>query len=299
MPEQEPLVILFADISESTRLYEALGNTEAQRLIARCISLLTGVAESYRGQVAKTIGDEVMCVFPNASDATQAAGEMQGGIRKLQVVDELPFGRIQLRVGLHHGPVLIETGDVYGETVNIAARMVKLAKPDQIITTEPTVWKMSDDQRAMTRYVDEQTIAGRLDKMDFYEIIWEVSDLTDLATHEPPRALRTTHTGLSLSCAGQRFFLDEDTPTITIGRSETNALVVPSLLASRQHCEIHLTRGRFVVHDQSVNGTFIRRADGREVSLLRDDHPLSGSGQIGIGEPPGEQEELIILYSCE
>ncbi len=198
MPDQEPLVILFADISESTRIYEALGNSEAQQLISRCISLLTGVAESFRGQVVKNIGDEVMCVFPNASDATRAAGEMQAGIRKHQVDDELPFGRIQLRVGLHHGSVMVETGDVYGETVNIAARMVKLAKPDQIITTEPTVWKLSEDQRAMTRYIDEQTLAGRSDKMDFYEIIWEMSDLTDLATHEPPRELRTTHTNLRL-----------------------------------------------------------------------------------------------------
>ena len=299
MPEQEPLVILFADISESTRLYEVLGNAEAQQLISQCISLLTEVTESFRGQVVKTIGDEVMCVFPNASDATQAAGEMQGGIRKLQVDDKLPLGRIQLRVGLHHGLVMVETGDIYGETVNIAARMVKLAKPDQIITTEPTVWKLSDDQRVMTRYVDEQTLAGRLDKMDLYEIIWEVSDLTDLATHEPPRELRITHTNLSLSCGDRQYFLDESHPGITIGRSETNEVVVASQLASRQHAEIQLTRGRFVVHDQSVNGTFIRRADGREISLLRDDHPLSGSGEIGIGEPPGEHHELIIRYICE
>lgn len=299
MPEQEPLVILFADISESTRLYEALGNIEAQQLISRCLSQLSGVAESYRGQVVKTIGDEVMCVFPNASDATRAAGEMQAGIRNLQIDDELPFGRIQLRVGLHHGTVLVETGEVYGETVNIAARMVKLAKPDQIITTEPTVWKLSEDQRAMTRYVDEQTLAGRLEKMDFYEIIWEVSDLTDLATHEPPRELRTTHTSLSLIFGDKQFLLDGRKPDISIGRSETNDLVVPSLLASRHHADIHLTRGRFVVHDQSVNGTFIRRLDGREVSLLRDDHPLSGSGKIGVGEPPDEHEELTIKYSCE
>ena len=89
--------------------------------------------------MVKTIDDEVMCVFPNASDATRAAGEMQAGIRNLQTGDELPFGRIQLKVGLHHDTVLVETGEVYGETVNTASWMVKLAKRYQAITTEPTV----------------------------------------------------------------------------------------------------------------------------------------------------------------
>ena len=299
MSDQEPLVVLFADISESTRLYDTLGNTEAQDLVSQCLSLLVEVAEKFRGRLARTIGDEVMCVFSNASDATQAAGEMQAGVRNLQIVDELPFGRIQVRIGMHYGPVRVESGELFGETINIASRMVSLAKADQIITSEPTVWKMSEDQRAMTRYVDEQTISGRLEKMDFYEVIWEISDLTDLATHEPPKELRTTHTALRLSFGDQEFFLDEDTPAIAIGRSETNQLVVPTQLASRHHAEIHYTRGRFVLHDQSVNGTFVRREGGQEVSLLRDDFPLSGSGSISLSEPLNDREEFMIHYRCE
>ena len=65
----------------------------------------------------------------------------------------------------------METGEVYGETVNTASRKVKFAKPDQTITIDPTVLKPTEDQRAMTHYVDEQTLAGRLEKIDFYEVI--------------------------------------------------------------------------------------------------------------------------------
>ena len=299
MTEQQSLVVLFADISESTRLYEALGNTEAQALIHRCLTLLRDVTEVFGGTVIKEIGDEVLCVFPDASNATQAAGEMHGGIRKSIASEHLPFGRIQIRIGLHYGPVLFEGREVYGETVHIAARMAKLAKPDQIITTEPTVWKMAENLQSMTRYVDEQTIVGRLDKLELYEVIWEITDLTDIATHEPPRELRTTHKQLELSCGQQRICLREDLNSLSIGRSETSQLVVPSLLASRQHGEINYSRGRFVFRDQSVNGTFIVRDDGREVSLLRDDYPLSGSGRIGIGEPPSDNPDIVIAYACK
>ena len=228
----------------------------------------------------------------------RAAGEMHGGVQRWIPSDNLPFGRLQLRIGLHQGPVLVEGSDVYGETVHIAGRMAKAAKPDQIITTEPTVWKMTEDLQAMTRYVDEQTIVGKLEKLELYEVLWEVTDLTDLATHEPPKELRTTHSTLQLQCGAQQFQLGEDMLTLTIGRSETNQLVVPSLLASRQHADVIYSRGRFVFRDQSVNGTFIVREDGREVSLLRDEYPLNGSGRIGIGEPPGDDLNIVIQFHC-
>lgn len=293
------LVVMFADVSESTRLYEALGNTAAQEIVGRCLRVLTDATEQYGGQVVKTIGDEVMCVFPNALDAARAAGEMQAGVRAARATDELPFGPIRVRIGMHYGNVLVETGDVFGETVNIAARMAKLAKPDQIITTEPLVWALPEDLRGMVRYVDEQTIAGRIDKLDLYELIWEVSELTDLAIHEPPKALRTVHTQLSLSFQDQRLQLDEGQPSITIGRSEQSQLIVPSLLASRSHALIHYSRGRWVLRDQSVNGTFVLRDNGNEYSVLRDEHVLDGHGKIGIGERPKDKSEFVISYGCE
>ena len=150
MQEQDHLVVLFADISESTRIYDVLGNDTAQALVSRCLAILGEVVERYRGQVVKSIGDELMCVFPNAVEATRAAGDMHSRVREVSPPDEkLPFGRVRLKVGLHYGRVLVETGDVFGETVNVAARMAKLAKPDQIVTTEPTVWKLPEGLRAL------------------------------------------------------------------------------------------------------------------------------------------------------
>ena len=87
------LVILFADISRSTQIYEILGNVAAQRLMANCLALLSEVAEQHQGTVIKTIGDEVMCTFPDADRAFEAAKAMQ------QALEQMPIATVQLIYG--------------------------------------------------------------------------------------------------------------------------------------------------------------------------------------------------------
>ena len=75
-PKTTNLTILFADISGSTRLYEILGDAPARAKVASCLQLLTDVTERHGGTVIKTIGDEIMCTFPNAEVSVGAACEM-------------------------------------------------------------------------------------------------------------------------------------------------------------------------------------------------------------------------------
>src|SRR5260370_20450390 len=82
------------------------------------------------GRVVQTIGDEVLCVFPSALAATQAATEMQS---RVEMQEPVSGQRLQIHIGLQFGPVLEEGHDVFGDCVNVAARMVEVAKPSQII----------------------------------------------------------------------------------------------------------------------------------------------------------------------
>ena len=118
------VTILFADISGSTRLYELLGDAPARAKVASCLKLLTDVTERYGGTVIKTIGDEIMCTYPDAETAVNAACEMHEIL--MDDITETVSGLISLaiRVGLHHGPAILEAGDVYGDAVNVAARLV-------------------------------------------------------------------------------------------------------------------------------------------------------------------------------
>src|SRR5690606_6059905 len=125
MSQSQPLTILFADVSGSTRLFEQRGDVEARRLIANVLDALTEVASRHGGKVIKTIGDEIMCTFPGAMQGVLAACDMQ---RRLAHDPEFVKDNLAIRVGLHHGDALVEDGDVYGDAVNTAARMASLAK---------------------------------------------------------------------------------------------------------------------------------------------------------------------------
>ena len=79
------LAVLFADIAKSTHIYEVLGDKTAKNLIDASVSLLSEVTVKYQGTVIKTIGDEILCTFPTANDAVEAAIEMH------QSLENIPF----------------------------------------------------------------------------------------------------------------------------------------------------------------------------------------------------------------
>jgi hypothetical protein len=136
------LAVLFADVSGSTRLYEKLGDARALECIGLCLNIMREVTAEHRGRVVKAIGDELMCVFPIASAAAQAAADMQS---RVSMQDPVDGQRLAIRVGLHFGPVLEQANDVFGDSVNVAARMTSLAnagrssRPESVDALPPSL----------------------------------------------------------------------------------------------------------------------------------------------------------------
>src|SRR5690606_17034150 len=127
--------VLFADMAGSTMLYEKLGDALAKTLVDECLDHMRTVTQRRGGRVIKTIGDELMCVFPDPDRASLAATDMQLAISALPPA---PGVRRAIRLGLHAGPQIEEQGAVFGYTVNTAARRASLAKAGQSITTFAT-----------------------------------------------------------------------------------------------------------------------------------------------------------------
>jgi adenylate cyclase len=122
---------------ESTRLYDTFGDFKAREMISDCLSLSERTGPGKRGhQVIKTIGDAVMCTFMTPNHAAETARQMH---EEISFDPNMVQANIHLRIGFHHGEVICEPEDVFGEPVNVAARMVELAKSDQIITNRETI----------------------------------------------------------------------------------------------------------------------------------------------------------------
>lgn len=274
------IAVMFADVSGSTRLYEQLGDSEALRIINGCLDQLRSAIAKNRGRVIKTIGDEIMASFDTAEAAMMAACEIQ------QRVDGLPpFGEVKLavRVGFHYGPAILENNDVFGDTVNLAARMAGVAKAQQIMTTGETIQALPPLLRQSSREIDVLAIKGKELDVHVWEVIWQDdADLT-MKTGSPAVAATTAPVSLTLSHGGQSYRLDEQNSSIGLGRDANSGIVIRDPSASRNHCKIERRRDKFVLADQSTNGTFVSFDGEAEIALKREEVMLRGRGRIAFG----------------
>ncbi|HJY82498.1 MAG TPA: adenylate/guanylate cyclase domain-containing protein [Candidatus Binatia bacterium] len=296
-PETVPLAILFADISGSTHLYETLGDVTARQIVARCLSLLAEVIRQHGGTVIRTIGDEVMSTFPSADAGVRAARALHEALAKADFA-AADQNSLTIRVGLHLGPTIVESDDVFGDAVNVAARMVAFAKSAQIITTQQTIKALTPELAAKTRHLDRAPVKGKQEEIDIYEVIWQTEDLTPMEADQSTFAAPETR--LCLRFRGKEIELSRQHPVATIGRSPKNDFVVEDDFASRAHARIEYHRSGFVLLDQSINGTFVLTKDGEPVHLRRDSLPLRGAGMISIGRAfSSESSAQVIYFVCQ
>lgn len=283
--------IMFADIAGSTQLYERLGDQVARAAIADCIVLMSTQVQDSRGRIIKTIGDEIMCAFPQATDAVAAARAIQ-----LAVSAQLFSGvSLKVRIGVHHGPVIEEGEDIFGDAVNVAARMAGIARGGQIIVTGECVSGLTSAQRSQARLVDQAPVKGKAEPVDVYEVVWEDEGVTHIMQAIDLDAAVAPDSGSITLCFGaSEVSLSPGQSPLVIGRAPGCDLVISSAMASRQHARIEYRRGKFILVDQSTNGTCVRLGDGQSVFLKREELPLWGVGKISPGESP--QDDAAISF---
>lgn len=291
------LVIMFADVVGSTQLYETLGDAKAQAGISACISTMSDLITNSGGNGIRIIGDEIMCRFRNADKAVDTAIAIHS-----QLADEdTQFAGLNLtmRIGIHYGPVILKDGEIYGDTVNTAARIASIAKGDQILTTEQTVKQLSPLVRQTSRQFDCATVKGKREELKIYEVLWGQDNVTRVATtlvtKQPKSASK-----LRLQYQGRYEEITAASPAFTVGRDGNCDMVVQTHLASRIHGRLEYRRGKFVFIDQSTNGTFVTTPDGHEVYLRREELPLSGTGFISLGCSRSNGKTIdVINFVCQ
>lgn len=284
---------MFADISDSTKLYDQKGDTEAEQEINTCLSTLTVLVQRNSGKVVKTIGDEIMCRFPNVDSALQAAITIQTQIEEKTF--ENP-SHLQVRIGIHHGPVIEKKGDLFGDVINVASRMVSIAQAKQIIVTDQVAKSISPNLDVRMRQYDNVKVKGKEEEQLIYEIIWEDDD--QITKIPNATIIRNSSNQLILEYQGVGQEVVATMTEFTIGRGDKSDLIVLSDFASRTHAAIEYHRGNFILKDQSRNGTYVEDQDGKSFYLRREEIRLIGSGSISLGEPVKDNDSNLIQYHC-
>jgi class 3 adenylate cyclase len=295
--ETASLAILFADIAKSSHLYEVLGNQTAQNLIGTYLSILSDITKQHNGTVVKTIGDEIMCTFPTANEAVDAAKLMHQDLEQMTLPGKPEYGPPNIYVGIHLGPVVREDNDVFGDAVNVAARMVSLAKQRQILTTGETVKALTVNNQNAARCIDRTTIKGKSGEVDIYEVVWEQHDLTvmlDTSLEE-----LSQRSSMELRFGKLRINIDKNRPIATMGRQPHNDLIVNDNRVSRSHARIEYRRNKFILIDQSTNGTFVIIMGKKNIHIKRDETQLHGHGVIGLGRETTQDSPMAIQYAIK
>lgn len=298
MAKDLEVVILFADVVGSTQLYDKFGDTKASETVAYCLEVMKDATHQFDGTVIKTIGDEVMATFQTADDAMGAAAQMQTRLSGEQD-DEEDHIPVSIRIGCHYGPVVQETNDIFGAAVHTANRMTSQAKARQIVMSEATVEQMGEEWKAQTRQIDIATVRGRLDEVALYELLWQPDEATSMVPTLELTSKKKNGSRLVLSFRDKKVEVTDQRTHINLGRGDENDLVVKGNLISRIHARIEKRRGKFMLIDQSTNGTFLQTVKGEETFVRRDSTQLVGEGIIGLGRVAKAGTALAIHYICE
>jgi adenylate cyclase len=129
------LAVMAADVVDYARLTEAAELDTHVRLRALRVGIIDPCIVSYRGQIIKNTGDGFLASFDSSVDALRCAVEIQREIT-LKEASASADRRIRLRIGLNVGEVIIEEEDIYGTSVNIAARLEQFSPPGGIVISD-------------------------------------------------------------------------------------------------------------------------------------------------------------------
>jgi adenylate cyclase len=191
--------ILFADLRGSTALYETLGNAEATAVVTQSVALAGRIVENLGGHVVKTLGDGLMAMFTEPASAMRAADEMHDSMERIGAGTGRPGSPMQplkLQVALAHGEVVEVAGDVFGDAVNVAARLLDHAGDNETLVTANVFAGVDDEERPRFRSLDRMQLRGRVEPVHVY-LVEGTRRFGDTAATAPPRPANPKASGWS------------------------------------------------------------------------------------------------------
>ncbi|MBX2882862.1 MAG: adenylate/guanylate cyclase domain-containing protein [Granulosicoccus sp.] len=283
------LTVLFADLAGSTRLYQTQGDELAFRKVSQSLQCMKSVIETHDGRLLRTVGDSALASFADADAACLSAMDIQR--------NHLAMG-MSVRVGFHLGEVILDAGDVYGNAVNVAARVASFAEPDEICISEDALAQLNVVHRSNIHHIDKVAFKGVEHPMSVYRVLWNQDNEHTAIVSSKYRSVGShAHQVLELTVGRTQQRVSLEKPILTLGRAENNDLIVEAESASRNHARIELVRERYILRDRSTNGTYVIKQNNRVPEfVLREMITLDQFGTIGLGASPLDEASFAIAY---
>ena len=283
--------ILFADLRGSTSLYESMGNAEATAVVTQSVALLARIVESMGGQVVKTLGDGLMAMFILPKAALAAAEEIHDSMERIGGPGSSLPSPLKVQVALACGEVVQMSGDVFGDAVNVAARLLDHAGDNETLLTAAVLAGLPPGQRERFRSLERMQLRGRVEPVHVYLLEAQRNPGDTAATAFGDMLPAPEPEGIRLVWQTQnRVYSGADLPVV-LGRSPQVTYCIDDTRVSRSHARIDWHGGTFQLTDLSFNGTYVRFDNDPEViSLRRGGCTLHGSGVIGLGASLSEAE---------
>ena len=294
MTENSPLelTVLFADICRSTSLFDKLGDQAALNLIMDAIQLVGEIVEQNHGTIIGTIGDEVMCTFNAPEEALMVAGQIHAQMKNNTT---MKTHQLAMRVGINRGPVISASNSVYGDTVNVAARLAQQAKANQSLVASATILSIRESLRSQLRPVGPISLQGKAGAIEVHEVLEPglEEEITEVAT---TNEIVSRSFLMTARYQSRQMRFDPMLVRFLFGRGMDCDQVINHPTVSREHAEFVYRNGQFIFRDFSCNGSFVVQGNKTE-KLHRSSFALRGIGKIYLGRTLG-YPQYCIKFSC-
>lgn len=173
---RRPVTILFTDIEDSTQYWDKYGDVKGRLMVDQHNRLTFPVIRHFRGRIIKTIGDAIMASFKRPQDAVKAAIGIQQALEEMRQQDS--SFQLRVRIGVHTGRAIVEDADVFGDVVNVAARVESQGKGNQILVSGSTAKKLNNLEYCLIKH-GSFAPKGKRNQIVLYRCEWKrYEDLT-------------------------------------------------------------------------------------------------------------------------
>jgi|HubBroStandDraft_4_1064222.scaffolds.fasta_scaffold86043_1 class 3 adenylate cyclase/pSer/pThr/pTyr-binding forkhead associated (FHA) protein len=275
---KELVTVLFVDIVGSTRFYDERGDVAGLVMVQKCLDLLIPVVETHGGIVIKTIGDAILARFRNVEDAVRSGIDMQRHLVEHNR-GRAPADEIHVRVAINVGLALLKGNDVFGDVVNVAARIESATDADEIAIS-PSVYEKIRHLHdiPVSQKASGVELRGKLEKLDLYSVGWKPNQASGPAPPRPSKEQLSIATGLHTGLA--------ELAQQSIAGSSNGKSEVPS---PRSFDTKTAVLGSLPVEQSPKLGVRFAVARVRADGSLGEDYPLDHPGMIA-----GQKGEITL-----